>query len=175
MRGFKIQWQKIDPGVKIPYGKLNRGQNIICKLTQFTMGFKISYDTGSGYPIPIFLYRNAYLYMYCRWRSSYQEGRDSICRFNLATFVYHNYIIEFDSRPQIRSTRYDFSFWNIEFFFNLYFSWNFINFFKFWSSLKIIFFGYFEIVLPPTHGIYLTPYPWYIDPPTYVISTRYPW
>ena len=23
--GFKIQWQKIDPGVKIPYGKLNPG------------------------------------------------------------------------------------------------------------------------------------------------------
>ena len=25
MRGFKIQCQKIDPGVKIPYGKLNPG------------------------------------------------------------------------------------------------------------------------------------------------------
>ena len=25
MRGFKIQWQKIDPRVKIPYGKLNQG------------------------------------------------------------------------------------------------------------------------------------------------------
>jgi hypothetical protein len=25
MMGFKIQWQKIDPGVKIPYGKLNPG------------------------------------------------------------------------------------------------------------------------------------------------------
>jgi len=31
--------------------------------------------------------------MYCRWKSSYQEGRESINRFNLATFVYHNYII----------------------------------------------------------------------------------
>ena len=42
MRGFKIQLQKIAPGVKI-YGKLNPDQNIICK---FTMGFKIPYDTG---------------------------------------------------------------------------------------------------------------------------------
>ena len=33
MRGFKIQWQKIDPGVKIPYGKWTRGQNIIGKST----------------------------------------------------------------------------------------------------------------------------------------------
>ena len=121
--------------------------------------------------------------MYCRWRSSYQEGRDSIRRFNLATFVYHNYIIEFDSRPPIRSTRYDFSFWNIEkkiekfsiciliYIFSEILS-NFGNFEVFW---KFTFFGNLEIVLPPTHGLYLTPLPMVFWPPTHDISNPLLW
>jgi hypothetical protein len=32
MRGFKIQWQKIDPGVKIPYEKLNLGSKYHMKI-----------------------------------------------------------------------------------------------------------------------------------------------
>jgi hypothetical protein len=41
MKGFKIQWQKIYPWVKISYVNWPRGQ--------FTMGFKIPYDTGTTY------------------------------------------------------------------------------------------------------------------------------
>ena len=41
----------------------------------------------------------------------------------------------------------------------------------------------FEILLPPTHSLFGTPYPWYIDPPTHDILTSltmvyrppYPW
>ena len=51
--GFKIQWQKIDPRVKIPYMEnWTRGQNIICKIFDSTIkdvkkSFKIV-DRTSG-------------------------------------------------------------------------------------------------------------------------------
>jgi hypothetical protein len=41
MRRFKIQLQKFDPGVKIPFGILTQGL--------IFQGFKISYDTGASY------------------------------------------------------------------------------------------------------------------------------
>ena len=58
MRGFKIQWQKIDPGIKIPYGKLNPGsiyhgvQNTIWHL--FIFSEKFYEKVLSGYQYGIF-------------------------------------------------------------------------------------------------------------------------
>jgi len=43
MRGFKIQWQKIDPRVKIPYDILTPGSKYHMKIDP---GVKIPYDTG---------------------------------------------------------------------------------------------------------------------------------